>query len=765
MKLLKKIAPLAIGVMMMAIPFTAALNVADWKGTFTSSTTAVVVGSGNIGTQDMAAALTVAKAVGIDTITPGTVTGESYLFEKSSDKLNLGEGLDDIRSSITSDQLPTVLADGTYVDDNNNEFDYTQKIAIAGGIDLGLFADKDYDDDKTPTLGFHLARDAAVLNYTLDFNEEPDCGTDLTSTTITIMGKDYYISDAASNCNDLTLLDSGETATVVEGETKTVGGKVIGISYLGDTPEVALTVDGVETNTLEEGDTYKLSGSDTYIGIKDIRYTAKETGKSSVVLSVGKGKIYIENASTVEINDEDVDVLTGFIDNDGDTLAGLTLEWNVDDESFITPTSEIVFPGFEAVKLMMTGVTFPTGEEISLDYDSDSIATITVPIQGGEQEIPLFEDTNGDGDFDVIGADEEYLVTTNGTDASLELDGDSYDAYFVATYYDGSKDAASYYFSFDTSSEGSTDYAIITDETTGSSCKKSAGNTCSFGDVELDIDTVYDDNNSVYLSAGNDVYFDRIYTENGLLIYLPVDGLLNTGFGWVNMTTQPVGYKLLMREENEDDTLGAGDWINATYNFTSADDYVQVSNIDADWSGDLYEESSDQYMGYVESELASMVNWDKTGDQYDAVITYYGEEVYGNAYIAGSASSSGSSGTSWTAVRDSETTAYTSKNVIAIGGTAVNKVARKMLGLTDLDTPVYGYEDAWSTATGVDAIGKGILWIKQDVYTAGKYAMLVAGFEGADTEKTANFLTLGILPASDKALLDTTGSVAVEVTA
>lgn len=764
MKLLKKIAPLAITALMAITPLAVAANIATWDDVFTASSTAVVVGSGTIGTQDMAAALTVARAVGIDTTVPSSVTGESYLFEKSSDKLNLGEGLDDIRPTLTSDQLPTLLADGTYVDDNNDEFEYTQKITMAAGtMDLTHFADKDYDDDKTPTLGIKVADGAEVFDYTLDFSEVPHFSDDLVSTTITFLGKDYYISDQTANV-DLTLLDSGESATVMEGDTKIVGGKTIGISYVGDTPEVALLVDGVETNTLEEGDVYKLAGSDTYIGIKDIRYTAKETGKSSVVLSVGKGKIYLKDNSTVEVNDEEVDGLTVDLDVNGDGLNGFTLTWAVDDDMFVTETSSVTLPAFESVKFMMTGMTFPSSsEEIVADANGDSEAQITVPIQSGEQTIALLADTDGDGTFDVIGnEDEELLATTLGASATLDFNATAGDTYFVATYDDGDKDSESYYLSVDFSEDSGTDYVTLTDETGTKSCKKAAGNTCTFGNVELDITDVDSELEEVSIDAGTDVYFDRLYTENGLRIWLPQDeaaaqkGFMNgtTGFGGLAWT-------LVTVEADEDGTLGSGDMINMTYGFAGSDeDLVSITGVVADWASgaSMLEGDDDKYIGYVESPLATKVDYDKSGDQDTATVTYYGAEVYGNVYIAGSGSSGGEE-TSWTAVKDSEVTSGYAKNIIAIGGTAVNKVARSMLGLSET-TPVYGSDSAWRTATGVDAVGKGILWMKTSPYNTGKYALLVAGYEGADTEKTANFLTLkSSTLAKEKAVIDTVNNV------
>jgi hypothetical protein len=111
-------------------------------------------------------------------VTQGTVTGgDSVALEKTSTKFHLGNGITDIiGTSITSDSpgngMPTLLADGTYLDSNNNENSYTQKIDLANAT-LSLFDDSDYKAD-TPTIGIRYNSGENVLNYTLDFTDEPE---------------------------------------------------------------------------------------------------------------------------------------------------------------------------------------------------------------------------------------------------------------------------------------------------------------------------------------------------------------------------------------------------------------------------------------------------------------------------------------------------------------------------------------------------------------------------------------------------------------
>jgi len=89
-------------------------------------------------------------------------------------------------------------------------------------ISVSHFADSDYNDRK-PAIGFSLAANAEVLNYTLSFVTSPESamGTDLTdfeNKNIQILGKDYFVLDFKNSTAKLTLLDSATTGTVAEGE-------------------------------------------------------------------------------------------------------------------------------------------------------------------------------------------------------------------------------------------------------------------------------------------------------------------------------------------------------------------------------------------------------------------------------------------------------------------------------------------------------------------------------------------------------------------
>ncbi|MEM2089750.1 MAG: hypothetical protein QXL88_01515, partial [Candidatus Pacearchaeota archaeon] len=130
-----------------------AADLGTWKNNFPAANTVVVAYD-----SDAAAIAEIANYLGLRGGT--TITGESWGFEKSTNKLNLGENLSEIRPTISKEQLPTILADGTYIDIENDEFGYTQKISI-GDLTLTHFQSEDYKNNE-PTLGFELASGAFV---------------------------------------------------------------------------------------------------------------------------------------------------------------------------------------------------------------------------------------------------------------------------------------------------------------------------------------------------------------------------------------------------------------------------------------------------------------------------------------------------------------------------------------------------------------------------------------------------------------------------
>ena len=793
----KKIASVLTGAIMLSstMGFAAA---ASFPAPFVSngaSDAAVIVTAGTHtgAMSDMTAAIDLTQNHLNPLVTTGgsdssTATGgDSYKLEKSSTKFHLGDTITTVVSTnIDDDELPTLLASGTYVDGDNDEFDYKQKVTLNGANQLVMFDDDDYKTDS-PTVGFKITDGSEILNYTLDFTETP-YWDDLTSTDLTFMGRTYYVLSTASNTT-LTLLDSAVTTIVAEGESQTVDGKEVSIEYIGAT-EVKLNVDGEISSSLEESETYKLN-SGTYIGIKDIMYNAVQGSINKVEFSMGTGKLKLVDDDEVQMNDEDIDNLNVYITNASNTMLDkITLQWKADDDLFITPDSEITMPGFGAIKMSFAGMVYPAQEKIVITASGDDNFILdNFPLKDTIEDINLLysDGTN----YTLIGKDSNNKLATAGSGETLSFTEGTHD-YFVVSYVSGD-DSESYLVranNFDDNAGGSlneTDFEYLVDGSwEDADTAVVATETVTIGNVDFTVDSVSSESiKTVTLSAtASTTNFHKLYSAEGMEVYLPwlnesaVTGTVHTTsgnettvaaacaayanggstnlatgqLGWnqvvnftaagaygasTNQTTctsTPATYQLVFTEENKDDTLAGGAWINVTLALdTSTPKKVYISDYTKSLGATAAEiGETDVERDFTYSEVPTEILFDKS-DSPDKEITliYSGSEVTADVYITSSDTvitpNTPNTGGQVLIYKDSEVSSFSDKNLIVVGGSCVNEVAAKLLGS---DVPVCGAD--FTTATSVIS-GGYIIKVFDNPYTTGKIAMLVAGYESTDT--------------------------------
>ena len=123
-------------------------------------------------------------------------------------------------------------------------------------------------------------------------------------------------------------------------------------------------------------------------------------------------------------------------------------------------------------------------------------------------------------------------------------------------------------------------------------------------------------------------------------------------------------------------------------------------------------------------------------DQKTVEVSYPKSQVYANLYVGseGSLVTSGTTAGGSTQlgdvlVKDSEVSSVSSKNLIVVGGSCINSVAASLVGGAKCGS-------AWTTETGV---GSGQFLI-QSFDRSGKVALLVAGYDAADTVNAATYL-------------------------
>mgnify|MGYP003573967182 CR=1 FL=1 len=706
--------------------------------------------------------------------TKSVTGGDSYKLEKTSTKYHLGDSISSVVSTtLDDDELPTLLADGKYIDDDNDEFDFTQKVTLAN-LQLTMFEDNDYKSDE-PSVGMRIANGANVMNYTLDFTDEPDW-TDLETSDLPIMGKEYYVLDISSTVgSSITLLDSATSTILAEGETATVSGKTVSIDFIGSTPEVKLNVDGESTNTLAEGQTYKLKDG-SYVGVKDILYSSKEGTVSKVEFSIGNGKLLLTDGSDVELNEDSISDLKVTITNSSAKLSSIVIQWDADDDMFVADDSSIMMPGFNAIKMSYGGLNYPVEEKIMVEENGDDSATLkNFPMKDSTEDLDFlyFDGTN----FTLIGKDSDNLLRTSGT-TSLTFDGDT-DDWFLASWTDGS-DSESYLMkATNFKNESGTQKATFQYRKDGvwTDVKTDAEATdeISVGNVELTVGTLDKDAKTAVITSGSGVSFSTLYSKEGMKVYMPwlnetavsfynitnvsaatactwlpavsghqlgytqvvsyndtttnVAGTANT----TTCTSHPATYSLIFSEEDKNENLGAGDNITLTIGDNSNNE-VSVTGVSADATNTEVKET-DVFRNFAYSALATETMWDKSGDQYTVSLMYHGDEVAADVYVTSSEAtvSSGATALGNILVKDSEVSSVMSKNLIIVGGSCINSAAATALGGSYCG-------QSFMDMTGVGA-GEFLIKGVMDKFSSGKLALVVAGYDAQDTANAVTYLT------------------------
>jgi len=689
----------------------------------------------------------------------GEPEGEFVSLEKTNTKVNIGDTVSSVFGlTVNDDDLPTLLGDGTYDNDENTQYDYTQKITL-GSWELDHFADENNGD--LPSLGMNLSGGTFVMNYTLDFTTSVESDVeggdlvDLETTMINLFGKEYYISNVDNGTNvKMELLDTANSEMISEGETKTlnIGGNTyeVAISTL-TTTQVRLIVNEELTNELSEGSSYHL-GNDVYLGIKDIFQRDVSGVVGSVEFSIGSGKLEIENGQSIELNDEGVTEVVGYVHMGSETggkakLNKIVLSWTTEDNEYITTGSELVMPGFESIKLSFGDLVKEYEEVIEVDYSGKDEVTLSAPFKDGTKKFSILY-ANASGEFEGLGESATNKLVTSAS-ASLTFN-TSTDKYFVASYYT-SNDAESYLLevlSVEDPSSGSnrTDIKnVITDEVV---CKdQEANDVCDIGGVSLTITTVYPtagNSDSVVLNGASNVAFDELYTAQGLKIYLPVSVTNITGHGAKqgeialdgNSGNTTAGYDwdswyLFMHEEDKDAALGRGTEFKITLN-DNTDHNVHVTAVTTGSANIDDPDSDDNTESYVHDELGTKVEKIVVSDKGMARITYFGEEVYAPIYLTSAGSAIGSSGSM--IFKDSEKSSWQSRNAILVGGSCINSAVAEKLGGALC-------EGDFTAETGVDA-GQFLI-ASYDGFADGKIALVVAGYSAADTAMAADTLISG----------------------
>ena len=419
-------------------------------------------------------------------------------------------------------------------------------------------------------------------------------------------------------------------------------------------------------------------------------------------------------------------------------------------------------PGFGIVSLSYGGAAYPLEEEFSVEQGSDTYIMLNdFPVKNGEVDVPLLYGSAG-GPYSGLGKDAtNKLVTSNRTGASVPLTFDKdTDAMFVVTY-ESPTECESYImkatgFGTDTASNNKTTLQVYKDGAWTDERDVKAGDAFSLGYAELGVQYVERaPGNFVNMTSNSsDTKFNILCSEEGLKVWLPyvalsTDGPLNSTtqiVGWVNLTAGTAAqnsttghngtrFYLQMAEEDKDGNIASGDKWNISLGWDSGTTAEpEVSDLIGEDVTAVEIGDTDVFRSFMYSALSTEFLWSKPSSSQDSIkIIYHGDEVIADVYITSpDAIISGGNALGNVLVKDSEVNSVKTKNLIVVGGSCINSVAADLLGGSYCGA-------SFTTATGV-AANQFLIQSFGDKYATGKIALLVAGYEVADTGNAATYL-------------------------
>ena len=323
---------------------------------------------------------------------------------------------------------------------------------------------------------------------------------------------------------------------------------------------------------------------------------------------------------------------------------------------------------------------------------------------------------------------------------------------------------------------------------------KIASDQVTIGDVSFTIETVFVNGTDEYvnITAGTNTVFNTVYSTGGLRIYLPfavstIGGTLgssigtgpselhnaydvasNDQMGAINFTGDGasdaagsvVGHNntewyLTMDGEDKDDNIASGSAFEVRLEFNTdiktEIDQVNTSGVFASSGGTwgIEQASTDSYEAYVRDDVAPRIVHVTNPDQ-DYVEVYYptaASQSYAKVFLTDISATSVPEGGA-VLVKDTEVSSVATKNLIIVGGSCINSAAATLVGGAFCG-------EAWTTATNAGS-GQFVVKAYPDSTLTSALAMLVAGYEAADTQASSTYVRTQTF---DTSTVDYTGPV------
>ncbi|MFC1696695.1 hypothetical protein ACFL1H_00020 [Nanoarchaeota archaeon] len=376
----------------------------------------IVVGTNSIsadtlGAVDLAVGLQYETKVCTDIAGSAPTIDEGVLIDAPGEDFNYGEEIEDIDSTLTSDDLD-LLMDGEYDDtegNNDNEEEYTQEIAFTN-LNADLLFAADSEDDNEPTATYiQINDDVSLYTFTLDMDDEIDydgtsattAADDLEGTKIMIQGQDYTITDIEvdatfDDVTKITLMAGDTVMWMTQGSpiTKIISGvehEVELIDVADDEEACGVSVDGT-TKWIDLDQTATINGVE--VGVTDaiaVHSATQDTDACEV--NLGAMEIILETGEDAKVGGSTIEgaavTITGTGNNDD--WDGFNVVYTPEDDIFVPIGGEWIDPVFGQWKIDFDSIS-QTTEEMDMKASSDDGELTLLNNRGDELEIPFIND-------------------------------------------------------------------------------------------------------------------------------------------------------------------------------------------------------------------------------------------------------------------------------------------------------------------------------------------------------------------------------------
>ncbi|MCR4327151.1 MAG: hypothetical protein NUV46_01050 [Nanoarchaeota archaeon] len=241
-------------------------------------------------------------------------------------------------------------------------------------------------------------------------------------------------------------------------------------------------------------------------------------------------------------------------------------------------------------------------------------------------------------------------------------------------------------------------------------------------------------------AVGTVVYnFDLSVADSTAAVLTIVNASIDTGFSaGLNPADEQTSPGILFVED-EDKSESITTTKNAVLlNTSDSGTYSTVlaplfsNTVSTEYDTETFDDSD--FVGYLTNFGTYVVRDSSDTNQAFASLTYPEQPMYFDVSFAESDSVSSSGGLGDVLVMDSEVSNVSTKNLVIVGGSCINSAAATALGVSQ-----HTCGAAFTSSTGVSA-GQFLIKGVQDAFSEGKLALVVAGYEAADTQNAATYL-------------------------